>query len=267
LSEDAQFSAREIIDFLAKAGTDLDICIVGGQALNIWAEALARDIAPPKPMSGLTSKDLDFFGPAAAARELASRTAGRLLVPSLDDHTPSTAIVQLNLDEKRLRIDFISSVLGVESREVLPKSAKIVVPAPDGTEIALRLMHPVHCLQSRAANILHPATGRRDQIALLQYKASVRVVRAWIKRALRVGFPRVATDSISMLGKFLMSDHIGRAVHLRLRPDPLAILKAAVRYAALDERYRDHTLRSMIARIEKRRDTLATVQARRRKNT
>jgi hypothetical protein len=183
-----------------------------------------------------------------------------LLLPSLDDHTPNMAVVQVALADRLLRIDFIDNVLGVRQNDILPRSSVIslsVLAGNEANEIKLRLMHPVHCMQSRAANILHPAIRRTDPIAKLQYESSVQVVSLWIKRALRSGNIRDATGSLAMLGRYLSTDPIGSSLHLTLEPDPLTILKLARRYKALDERYRTITLANMVARIGKRRAVLA----------
>lgn len=174
-------------------------------------------------------------------------------------------MVQVALHDKQLRIDFIDNVLGVDRSEIVPRSSVIVVPAQSATgpsEVVLRLMHPVHCMESRAANILHPAIGRTDPIALLQYQVSIQVVKAWIKRAVRAGLRRDVSRSLAMLSTYLTTDPIGNALHLSLKPDPLTILKLARRYKSLDERYRTITLTRMIVRIEKRRGVLAKAQSR-----
>lgn len=86
--------------------------LVGGQALNLWAEYYAS--APELALYGpYTSKDIDYFGQREAARKLARQLNGRLRIPRMDDDTPETAQVVATINGAEIQIDFLGHVLGV----------------------------------------------------------------------------------------------------------------------------------------------------------
>jgi hypothetical protein len=150
-----------------------------------------------------------------------------------------------------LEIDFINYVVGVGDRIIVSRSIVLTIPATqDHGAISLRVMHPMHCLQSRAANILHPLINRDNQIAQWQYRVAVDVAGCWIERALRHAEHREATKSLTMLATFLANSAIGRRLHERLAPDPLELLKQFAADLRLDKRYRKMTLCRQIERIE-----------------
>jgi hypothetical protein len=66
--------------------------LVGGQALNIWAERYSHctELAEYGPF---TSKDIDYFGYQQAAQKLAKAIGGKMRTPSADDMTPHSALV------------------------------------------------------------------------------------------------------------------------------------------------------------------------------
>jgi hypothetical protein len=107
------------------------IVLVGGQALHVWAETY-RDSAPELRDQVFTSKDVDFFGDARVAAEVAQALGGDLHAPSGDDATPNAAIVSFTDGAgHRREIDFLHSLAGVEvprswplrSRRRLPKTS------------------------------------------------------------------------------------------------------------------------------------------------
>jgi hypothetical protein len=268
LSSATKFSAREILPFIARAHLGEAVCVVGGQALNLWSEVFASELGKHQPVEPLTSKDLDFFGSSADARKLAQELSGALFLPGFDDQTASTGLVVLQVGGNTLEVDFLDSLLGVRSADVLKCSLVLrfsLVADAGPTSVPVRIMHPVHCLQSRATNLVHPATRRSSNSAKAQYLVAHRIAALWIRRALRDGEHREVIDSLTMLGRFLTSDPYGRTLHFSLKPDPLTVLKLARRYKALDERYRTITLAKLIARIERRRAVLA--KARRAKES
>src|SRR6185437_6052819 len=59
--------------------------IVGGQAINIWAEHYAGRDTALDALGPLTSKDIDFYRNNKAARRLAEELNGELHVPTLED--------------------------------------------------------------------------------------------------------------------------------------------------------------------------------------
>lgn len=229
--------------------------IVGGQAINLWAEHYAPRAKALDAYRPFTSKDLDYFGQRAVAEKLAKGLGGSLRVPDPTDTTFQTVIVKARVHGIDVGIDFLSHVKGVR-RGLEEGVVDLFVPyhTQEGeAELGIRLMHPLHCLQSRIANIV--ALGRVDDTARRQARAAPIILREFIVDALEDGDHRAATDTLRGLYTFLSSIE-GRETHLHIDQDPIDILRDFCDDQRLDERYRTLTLAPMIARLERRRTTL-----------
>jgi len=228
--------------FEAASGVD-GAFVVGGQALNIWAERYAGRCSELSEYAPFTSKDLDYFGTQDAARLIAERLGGKLKIPKIDDHTPNTALLIIELDGEKVVVDFIGHVLGIHDRDVRKMIAIIAVPMLDEGEkvdVAISLMHPYHCLVSRVVNIFSPAMQRSDDTAYRQLNAAVYVLREYINDLLIHKETRRATRILKMLYKYLRSDLYGCKAHILADKDPLDILQEYSADKRFDPRFRPY---------------------------
>lgn len=248
-----------MIDIASILGEDQDTFIVGGQALNIWAEYYARSADELNAYRPFTSKDIDYFGYRAAAERLAARIGGEAIFPDPDNTTFQTAIVRGVIGDVEVEIDFLSHVQGV--RHGLENGVvDISVPCTrDGVEgaIDIRLMHPLHCLQSRVTNIVK--LERRDDTARRQAEAAPIVLREFISETLADGDQRAAIDILAGLFAWLRSQPEGRVAHTHLATDPLDIMRHFLKDGRLDPRYREFQLTGMIRKLEKKRGVLGRI--------
>lgn len=215
---------------------------MGGQALNLWAERYshAPDLARYGPY---TSKDLDYFGHRDAAEKLAERLGGRVLIPSGDDATPQSAIVVAEVAGEKVQIDFLKHVKGVKVKALTESAVELLVPiqtAQGPAQLALPVMHPLHCLQSRIANVVE--LGRRDDVAGRQLSAAPIVVREYISEMLDQGDHHEATRTLQRLFEHLRSDIAGRVAHRHTGNDPAKIIDHFAEDQRLDPRYREHNI-------------------------
>lgn len=245
----------EIVYRLASILTLSDGCfLVGGQALNIWAErySFVPELADFGPY---TSKDIDYFGHRNAAAKLADALKGRLRIPPVDDASPQSAVVEAMVGEHRVEIDFLTHVLGVEDVGLKKAAVNIVlkVRTSEGVgTLRVPVMHPFHCLQSRAANVV--TLKRGAGIARRQLEASSIVLREFISEMLAEGAHREATDTLGQVFEYLRSDPVGRIVHRAMTNDPAAILDHFAQDDRIDLRYRENTLANMRREITDRRN-------------
>jgi hypothetical protein len=67
--------------------------LIGGQAVNFWAEQYAGQVDELRQSAPYTSKDIDFLGDQRLAEECAARlTEARVYVPAPEDTaTPNAA--------------------------------------------------------------------------------------------------------------------------------------------------------------------------------
>ncbi|WP_298725769.1 hypothetical protein [uncultured Ferrovibrio sp.] len=247
---------REITRVLNSAD---DVFIVGGQALNLWADRYSAHDDELKAAGPFTSKDVDYFGYLDAARKLAEHFGGTVNIPEPGDATPNSAVVVIEINGKVAVIDFINSLLGFTNSDYAKIKEGVVdlivpVQTTDGiAEIHLPVMSPLHCLISRVANVLHPATLRSDDTAIRQLKAAPRVLIAYIDEALREGVWKEAKIAFQSLFQYLRSNEFGRVVHTKTDIDPLKVLEVFADDPRIDKRYRKYNLKRMIEEIQERR--------------
>ena len=225
--------------------------IVGGQALNLWAEHYS-EVAELQAFGPYTSKDLDYFGRQDAARKLADALNGTLHIPNRSDHTPQTAVVKATINGREIEIDFLWHVLGVDDERLVKQAEQLKLTVRIGSQIGLLLlpiMHPLHCMQSRIANVVE--LKRRSELSIRQMEASPIVLREYLSERLNTGGQKHVIGVLQVLFHYLKSDINGRKAHKHMNNDPADVLTAFQDDPRLDERWRDKSLRSM-------RDTLTT---------
>lgn len=195
---------------------------------------------------------------------MAEELDGKLLIPDMDDATFESAIVEAVVDGHALRIDFLTNVLGVRPNALESSVVEILVPCQrNGQEgmAAIPLMHPLHCLQSRVANVIK--LGRSDDVARRQLEASPVVLREYIAEALGSEDTKEATRSLQRLYQYLRSDIYGRRAHDHMRRDPLELLEHFAADERIDERFRRLSIGPMIDDLASRRETRAANEERR----
>ena len=233
--------------------------IVGGQALNLWAERYSHveELAAYGPY---TSKDIDYFGQRAAAQKLANAFKGELLIPDADDHTPQTAVVRAVIEGQKVEIDFLWHVKGVDDDSLKSQAIdlKMTVKLREGIgELHVPIMHPFHCMQSRLANVV--GLGRRTELALRQLEASPIVLREYLREVLANGGHKHVTGVLQALYKYLITG-TGRRAHNEMKNDPATILAAFQDDERLDAKWRELSLASMLRTIDERRTAWGGLQ-------
>jgi hypothetical protein len=210
-----------------------------------------------------TSKDLDYFGHRQAAEKLAHALDGTLFIPTGDDHTPQTAIVKARIEDQEVEIDFLYHVKGVHAPSLERQAVEILLTVRIGDrlgELRVPLMHPLHCLQSRLANVVD--LGRESDLARRQLEASPIVLREYLLETLSDGGHKHVTGVLQALHDYLLTDPTGRKAHRQMRNDPAMVLAAFQEDERLDERWRHLSLAPMRQRITDRRTAWGAMKAR-----
>lgn len=151
------------------------IVLVGGQAVNFWANHYERRAPQLAEHAPYTSKDIDFMGSRDAVRECAKRLGGTAKLATLDDmNTPSTgAVVFVDEDNHTRQIDFLGSVAGLDDAAIVDTAIKATIDDEHGAQIASFLVvHPVLCLKSRAHNVAY-LDGYQTERARNQLRAAI----------------------------------------------------------------------------------------------
>lgn len=231
--------------------------IVGGQAVNLWAERYAPNCPELAYYAPFTSKDLDYFGYAAAAQKLAEALGGEAIYPDLNDHTPQSALVCATVDGRALQIDFLSHVIGIQPIELQSQAVELRVPLNNGEGyLDIPVMHPLHCLQSKVTNYVK--LDRKDDAAMRQLGAAPIILEKYIKEMLQISEIREVVRTIQRLYYFLHKHEAGRLTSTMPMPDPLGIITRLISDNRLDWRFRWFNLRQMRKRIRESRSNRAS---------
>jgi hypothetical protein len=141
-----------------------ELILVGGQATNAWAEALGIASEDEEGLYGAAlSGDIDFLGLAPAAIQLAKALGADVEIATADSHTPNAACIILDTDGAKQTIDVLHSLQGFSTDELQEVRAWAAIPEmPQAAGSKLRVMHPLHCLQSQLENV-YGSLNRRER--------------------------------------------------------------------------------------------------------
>lgn len=182
-------SYRDIEAMLIRLGDSTSgIVLVGGQAVNFWAEQYLSRAPELRTNAPYTSKDVDFCGTRAAVAECARRLGGRAVLPVDFEPTPSSGQVIFMDDTGTERIiDFLVHPFGLDAPDVLRTSLPVEVlddaGRPSGARF--RVMHPERCMESRIHNVVG-LPGYNTPRALAQVGAAVVCTREFLRELLSV---------------------------------------------------------------------------------
>lgn len=240
----------ETLELLEKLGPlSRDLVLVGGQAVNFWAqtylprtELLLREVP-------FTSKDIDFCGSAASAQACARALGGTCAIPSMDDMTPCTGVVQYVDQFAQSRVvDFLGAPFGLDVREVKAMAIALEEATPRGV-LELRVMHPVHVLESRASNVDH-LPGYRSPNGLKQLRAAVVCSREFSRDLLDDGRVRDVLRLNERIFRFSLRGH-GMGVWLR---DKISTFDAVLLDPRLPEGFMATRYPQMLQELRRHRD-------------
>ncbi|WP_414041116.1 hypothetical protein ACJU26_03230 [Acidithiobacillus sp. M4-SHS-6] len=149
-----------------------DITLVGGQALNFWADRyFGRD-------NDFVSGDVDLLGGTTEALRCAKAWGAKIHVADMDSAmgSPNIAVVLIDRGSGSppLRVDFLGNLIGPSVRDVL--HARFEVLTKQG--FSFHVMHPLHIMESRIGNAFY--LGRKDESALRRLELSFSVTKAHI---------------------------------------------------------------------------------------
>lgn len=240
----------DVKPILARLGKDLTsrLVLVGGQAVNFWADYYSHRVPALAREGPFTSKDIDFCGDKQAVRLCADRLRGTATVATLDDFTVNTGVVVF-VDDYGIKrtIDFIDQPHGLSAAEVHRLAMPFEI-LDDGAEF--NVMHPVHCLESRVHNTMS-LPGYDTPHALKQLRAAVLCAREFLRDILlEFDKPRDVLKLNERIFRFVTKNRHGRAVFPKFGIDPF---DAVLLHDALPEPFRTRRYPQMQTTVARQR--------------
>lgn len=164
-----------------------EVVLIGGQALNYWADRYSPESQFLRESAPFTSGDVDFLRGLPTAQRIARLLPGRLHTKDVYDVgvTIATVTYRDESGDDRL-IHFLGEMHGMDVNEVVRTSLQL--------EGYLRILHPVLCLESRLSNVLDLAAYQTEH-ARRQATAAIEVARAYVNETLSSGDIRGALDA------------------------------------------------------------------------
>ena len=203
--------------------------LIGGQAVNLYAQHYEHDIANIQSLMPLASRDLDFHGGPSEARRAMQILNATGRINDGTDFSPNAGVLKVRLaTEQILIIDILTSVFGVSASEMLRSS--ITWSLNDRIEI--EVIHPLLLLESKLACLRGlDQRGRQDgkHVELL-----ISVIASWLREQLES--PRDVFKAIERLAGMMMTPD-GLAAYQRnielWDSIPIVEMRSRVEYACL----------------------------------
>jgi len=150
--------------------------LVGGQAVNLWAEHYGSAIPALDPLRPFMSKDADIFGDRAMAERLAKATQWRLTCYN-EPRTIAVAMLAKEIPGKEpLLIEVINSVNGLTPGDLADPDLLELRPGQ-----VYRVPSPIILLKAKLANVAQIDQSRRQDVRHVQML--VPCVREYVREA------------------------------------------------------------------------------------
>ena len=148
--------------------------LVGGQAIAVWA----RYFGVQSHVAALT-RDVDYLGSAMDAKRASANIAfaHSLSVAGLDDGTPNTAVIAIQLagHEDPVLIDYLADIAGPTAAEIQRTATSIQAEGA-----TLKIIHPLLLLQSKMTN-LQRFESKRTPEGIEQARLAICVAAKYIE--------------------------------------------------------------------------------------
>lgn len=206
-----------------------ELILVGGQAVAAWG--IYYDVPAPKSEMPALTADTDWLGYQPAAEALCKaierdHTHIELTLAAPFDSSANTAIAIIQREERRLLMDFLRQITGLENKAIERLALTINISGNN-----LRVMHPLHCLISRFANLKSHAI-KRVGAGPAQAMWMISIIRRYLETLPERGAPpEEVAKSIRLVSK-LAEHQPGKFCFVEMNLDALdSIPDVAVAYA------------------------------------
>jgi hypothetical protein len=135
------------------------VVIVGGQAINFWADRYAPDAPQLRVHRPFTSRDLDLFGSITNAYRVASEARATLEKPKRRAASPVLANINITTGGVTRSVQFLRSVRGVTNREINDNAVQFTIG-----HVNIHVADPITMLKAKLHNLVElNQRGRNDR--------------------------------------------------------------------------------------------------------
>lgn len=193
-----KLNPAELKEIFVKIQEETDLVLVGGQAVNFWATLYRNSELKLEQYLPFSSEDIDFFGGRLEAIICHKILGGELKLNKDFNPSPNSGVIVTNFQNKKLRIDFLSSVFGLNDTEI-SESAIVFVGQEELGGIKLKVLNPILCLEGKLKSLVGlPQQGRQD---LKHLKISVLCAKEFIKNICFNKPPRIGLNLVERIAK------------------------------------------------------------------
>jgi hypothetical protein len=169
-----RYSPKEIEPIL-RALAQTGAVIIGGQAVNLWAERYQQDASPWNELRPYTSFDLDVLGNRTDVIKCSQVLDAEPFFPHPSENTVNSGKVVTEIEGSVFEIDFVHSPNGLSPAEVTELARPIAF-----SNIPLRVLHPLHCVESKTVNLATLPQDAGDRQDLKHLRLSIAILRQHI---------------------------------------------------------------------------------------
>lgn len=233
-----------VIKVIAALSPENGAFLIGGQALNFWADYFLDSSPALQALAPFTSKDIDFQGTKEAAIQLAEMFDGTVVIPDEDHATPNSAYVAIEISGVKIGIDFLHSIVGLDpnnDRYVVDFEIPLLLEDGVSKSFIVGIHHPIACMITRVVNICY--LNRKDAMAYRQLQIAPTVLDCYLNDLIgSYGCCKEVRIIFEDLHYFLRRNMYGKTMHQFAQVDPLYILEKYRDDERLDERYRSNQI-------------------------
>ncbi len=232
----------------AAAGSAPKIVLIGGQAVNYWADRYRNH--DPSLSAAFTSKDVDFQAEQHAVDWVARVFNVKARKPAKDHTTEQTGIIVLTMENgEECEIDFLRRSMPNDPDEV--RDTAVSVPLDENGSHDFWVMHPLLCMRSRASNVVELAAKYDNEHGLAQLRASIRCLRHFVLEAANTD-RREALDTARLIYEYAKKDAVGRKIYRWKGIDPFDAVPCD---RALSDSFFDQAYPRWLDDLRKKRDS------------
>lgn len=171
--------AKKSLDRLAIEAAGEDAVLIGGMAVNLWANAYGIETNIP-----VFTDDIAFYGDHIAIEEAANRLRAQgedvtTYLATLDDATPNSgklSIAPRTPGDEATGIDFLSRIDGLSTDDIVSRA----VPMQVGNA-TINVLHPILLLENKINNLaLYPV--KRNPAGVEQARLAIAIARCFLER-------------------------------------------------------------------------------------